>query len=201
MGQRVTSEGFFGYDPAVGDLQVAHFGPEYSSDSWMQGGLTIEGKVSNFDIVYAGAFMKRNLQSIADYSDYSYFYDKIDGYGASWTGSPTAGTSGGSPIMPQELVVSNSSFEKFSHELRVSTPQDLPVKATVGLFIQRQQHRISEDYVMPGFGFSSPYGNPDSPTPNADGLDLFLLDPGTTTTRSGSPMRLASTGTRPSSVR
>ena len=172
MGQRVNSEGFFGYDPAVGDLQVAHFGPEYSSDSWVQGALTIEGKVSNFDIVYAGAFMKRNLQSIADYSDYSYFYDKIDGYGASWTGSPTAGTSGGSPIMPQELVVSNSSFEKWSHEVRVSTPQDLPVKATVGLFIQRQQHRISEDYVMPGFGFSSPYGG------NADGFDPFYSIPG-----------------------
>jgi iron complex outermembrane recepter protein len=172
MGQRVTSEGFFGYDPAVGDLQLAHFGPEYSSDSWMQGALTIEGKVSDFDIVYAGAFMKRNLQSVADYSDYSYFYDKIDGYGASWTGSPTAGTSGGSPIMPQELVVSNSSFQKFSHELRVSTPQDQPVKATVGLFIQRQQHRISEDYVMPGFGFSSPYGG------NADGFDPFYSIPG-----------------------
>src|SRR5450631_3427432 len=172
MGQRVTSEGFFGYDPAVGDLQVAHFGPEYSSDSWMQGALTIEGKVSNFDIVYAGAFMKRTLQSIADYSDYSYFYDKIDGYGASWTGSPTAGTSGGSPIMPQELVVWNSSSEKFSQELRVSTPQDLPVKATVGVFIQRQQHRISEDYVMPGFAFSSPYGG------NADGFDPFYSIPG-----------------------
>jgi iron complex outermembrane recepter protein len=172
MGQRVTSEGFFGYDPAVGDLQLAHFGPEYSSDSWMQSALTVEGKVSDFDIVYAGAYMKRTLQSIADYSDYSYFYDKIDGYGASWTGSPTAGTSGGSPIMPQELVISNSSFEKFSHELRVSTPQDLPVKGTLGLFVQRQQHRISEDYTMPGFDFSSPFGG------NVNGFDPFYSIPG-----------------------
>ena len=30
MGQTMITEGFFGYDPAVGDLQVAHFGPEYS---------------------------------------------------------------------------------------------------------------------------------------------------------------------------
>lgn len=172
MGQRVTSEGFFGYDPAIGDLQVAHFGPEYSSDSWMQSALTVEGKVSDFDIVYAGAFMKRTLQSIADYSDYSYFYDKIDGYGASWTGSPTAGTSGGSPIMPQELVVSNSSFEKFSHELRISTPQDLQVRGTAGVFVQRQQHRISEDYTMPGFAFMSPYGG------NANGFDPFYSIPG-----------------------
>ena len=172
MGQRVTSEGFFGYDPVVGDLQLAHFGPEYSSDSWMQSALTVEGKVSNFDIVYAGAFMKRTLQSIADYSDYSYFYDKIDGYGASWTGSPTAGTSGGSPIMPQELVVANSAFEKFSHELRVSTPQDLPVRGTAGVFVQRQQHRISEDYTMPGFDFSSPFGG------NPNGFDPALSIPG-----------------------
>ena len=195
MGQRVTSEGFFGYDPAVGDLQLAHFGPEYSSDSWMQSALTVEGKVSDFDIVYAGAFMKRTLQSIADYSDYSYFYDKIDGYGASWTGSKTAGTSGGSPIMPQELVVANSSFEKFSHELRVSTPQDLPVRGTAGVFVQRQQHRISEDYTMPGFAFTSPYGG------NREWLRSCAVRSPATPTRFGSPTKRASTGTRPCSVK
>jgi iron complex outermembrane recepter protein len=172
MGQRVNTEGFFGYDPAVHDLDVVHFGPEYTSDSWTQSALTVEGKVSDFDIVYAGAFMKRNVHSIADYSDYSYFYDKIDGYGASWTGSKTQGSSGGSPIMPQELVVSNSAFEKFSHELRVSTPQDLPVRGTAGVFVQRQLHRISEDYVMPGYDFASPFGG------NANGFDPFYSIPG-----------------------
>ena len=30
----LTTEGFFGYDPAVGDLELAHFGPENSQDSW-----------------------------------------------------------------------------------------------------------------------------------------------------------------------
>ncbi len=166
MGQRVTSEGFFAEDPAVGDLKVAHFGPEYSDDSWMQSALTVEGKVSNFDIVYAGAYMKRTAHSIADYADYSYFYDKVDGSGAYWTNSA------GQIIMPQQLVVSKSVFEKFSHELRVSTPQDLPVRATAGVFVQRQMHRIYEDYVMPGFDFTSPYGG------NANGLDPALSVPG-----------------------
>jgi outer membrane receptor protein involved in Fe transport len=166
MGQRVTSEGFFGYDPAVGDLEVVHFGPESSDDSWDQSALTVEGKVSDFDIVYAGAFMKRNVHSIADYSDYSYFYDKVDGSGASWKGS------NGQPIMPQELVVENSAFEKFSHEVRVSTPQDLPVRGTAGVFVQRQLHRISEDYVMPGYDFANPLGG------NANGFDPFYSIPG-----------------------
>ncbi len=164
MGQRVTTEGFFGYDPAVGDLKVAHFGPEYSDDSFMQSALTVEGKVSNFDIVYAGAYMKRTTHSIADYSDYSYFYDKVDGYGVSWTGN------NGQIIMPQELVVSHGAFEKFSHEIRISTPQDLPVKATAGAFVQRQLHRIYEDYVMPGYAFTSPYGG--NPNGFATGLSI-----------------------------
>ena len=166
MGQRSTTEGFFGYDPVVGDLKVAHFGPEYSDDSFMQSAMTVEGKVSNFDIVYAGAYMKRTSHSIADYSDYSYFYDKLNGSGASWVGN------NGLPIMPQQLVVSHNAFEKFSHEFRVSTPQDLPVKATVGAFVQRQLHRIYEDYVMPGYGFTNPLGG------NPNGLATALSIPG-----------------------
>lgn len=162
MGQRITTEGFFAEDPIVGDLKVAHFGPEYSDDSWMQSALTVEGKVSDFDIVYAGAYMKRTSHSIADYADYSYFYDKVNGSGTYWRNSQNQ------IIMPQQLVVSHNVFEKFSHELRVSTPQDLPVKATAGVFVQRQMHRIYEDYVLPGYAFSSPYGG------NANGLDPAL---------------------------
>ena len=165
MGQRVTTEGFFAEDPAVGRLKVAHFGPEYSDDSWMQSALTVEGKVSNFDIVYAGAYMKRTSHSIADYADYAYFYD-LAGSGAFWTNSA------GKIIMPQQLVVSHGVFEKFSHELRVSTPQDLPVRATAGAFVQRQMHRIYEDYVLPGFDFASPFGG------NPNGLDPALSVPG-----------------------
>jgi len=33
MGQSVDAEGFFAFDPAIGDLQVTHFGPENSQDS------------------------------------------------------------------------------------------------------------------------------------------------------------------------
>ncbi len=57
---RLSAKGFFGYDPAVGDLQLAHFGPESSNDTFIQSALTVEGKFSNFDLTYAGAFMKRH---------------------------------------------------------------------------------------------------------------------------------------------
>jgi outer membrane receptor protein involved in Fe transport len=167
MGQSMDSEGFFGYDPAVGDLQLAHFGPESNTDNWTQAALTVEGKMSNFDLVYAGAYMKRTRHAIADYSDYSVFYDRVFGSGAVWDGN------NGKPVMPQELVIGTDHFEKWSHELRLSTPQDLPVKATVGLFIERQLHDILQLYTMPGFDFTNPNGD------NPNGF-AYLGGPGNT---------------------
>jgi outer membrane receptor protein involved in Fe transport len=168
MAQKVTTDGFFGYDPAVGDLQVVHYGPEKSDDEWYQAALTIEGKFANgFDLVYAGAFMKRNIHSIADYSDYSEFYDRYYGSGAFWTGA------NGNPIMPQEFVYTTGGFQKWSNEIRLTTPADKPVKATLGLFIQRQLHNIFEQYTMPGYGFTDPYGN----SLNPNGFDQALSIP------------------------
>lgn len=171
MGQSVDTNGFFGYDPGIGDLQVSHFGPEYSSDSFMQSALTVEGHVSNFDITYAGAFLKRTTHSVADYSDYSEFYDRVYGSGSYWTGAD------GKPIMPQEFVVSKGYFQKWSNEIRVSTPKDLPFKATIGAFVQRQLHDIWEQYVMPGYGFTNVSGDPNSATPNPAGYDPNLSIP------------------------
>jgi outer membrane receptor protein involved in Fe transport len=171
MGQSVSTEGFFGYDPAVGDLKVTHFGPESSDDTWLQAALTAEGKFSDFDLVYAGAFMKRTIHSIADYSDYSEFYDRLYGSGSNWQGD------NGLPIMPQELVNEKGYFQKWSHELRLTTPQSLPVRGTVGVFIQRQLHNIFQQYVMPGYGFTNPHGDPNSSTPNPNGLASALSIP------------------------
>ena len=152
QGESDTSRGFFGYDPTVGDLKVTHFGPESSHDTWTQSALTIEGKISNFDLVYAGAYLKRNQHSIADYSDYGEFYDKVYGSGAYYLGNS------GSPIMPQQFVIGAGPFEMWSQELRVTTPVDLPVRATAGVFLQRQMHDIWQLYTMPGYGWTNVYG-------------------------------------------
>lgn len=167
MGQRTAANGFSGYDPAVGSLELVHFGPENTQDSFTQTALTVEGKVNDFDITYAGAWFVRNQHSIADYADYSYFYDKYYGSGPNWTNSA------GNVIEPQEFVIEDNNYTKWSNELRVNTPQQLPVHATVGVFAQRQVHNIWEDYVMPGLG-----GNPYSY--NTQGLSQAYSIPGLT---------------------
>ena len=163
QGESVSTQGYFGYDPAVGYLKLVHFGPESSHDTWTQTALTIRGDVHDFDIVYAGSYMKRNQHSIADYSDYSEFYDKMNGSGAYYVGNA------GTPIMPQQFVIGAGDFEMWSQELRVTTPLDEPVHATVGAYLGRQMHNIWQLYTMPGFGWTSVYGG-GTAAGNPDGL-------------------------------
>ncbi len=175
MGQQTAANGFFAYDPGVGHLDVTHFGPENDQDSFTQTALTVEGKVHDFDIVYTGAWFVRNQHSIADYADYSYWYDKYYGSGAYWNNN--AGTS----AEPQEFVIEKHHYTKWSNELRMSTPQQYAVKGTVGIFAQRQVHEIWEDYVLPGLG-GNPYTfNPQGlarqyTIPTLDNNTIWLTD-------------------------
>ncbi len=172
IAQNMSTKGFFAYDPNVGDLEVAHFGPENTTDNWYMTALTIEGKVHDFDIVNAAGFFKRNWHSLAEYSDYSEFYDRAYGSGAVWTGN------NGQPIMPQEYVIGKNNFEKWSDEFRISTPADKPVKATVGFFIQRQVHDIYQQYTIPGYNNTTVNGGAfGQPSPNPAGFAQYYSIP------------------------
>jgi iron complex outermembrane recepter protein len=162
MAQHVKTEGFFGYDPQVGDLQVDRFGPDHTDDSWYQLALTVEGKMSDFDVTYAGAYFKRTNHTLAEYSDYSLFYDRVYGSGVFWTGNGTTPSNTG-PIMGQEFVIGGGYFEKWSQELRVTTPSQYPIRGTVGGFLQRQLHNIVQQYTMPGYGYTHITSDPGVP--------------------------------------
>ncbi len=41
-------------------MKLTHFFPESSEDTWFQAALTVQGKIGNFDMVYAGAYLDRN---------------------------------------------------------------------------------------------------------------------------------------------
>lgn len=204
MGQDLAANGFFAYDPAIGPLEINHYGPENLQDTFSQSALTIEGKVSDFDIVYSGGWFTRNTHSIADYADYSYFYDKYYGSGCNWLteagynylkahpgttacsgGGPafggTANLPAGSYVEPQEFVITRGHYTKWSQELRLTTPQDYVVHGTFGLFAERQVHEIWEQYTMPGLG-GDPYTTdpqgfaPSLSIPGVAGNTIWLTD-------------------------
>lgn len=142
MAQHTQSSGIFAYDPKFGDLKIAHFFPEFAHDNWYLASLTVEGKVSNLDVVYAGSFMGRNINAASDYTDYSFLYDTLYGYGTYIYDNH------GNLIDPSQYILEKDYFTKLSNELRVSTPADERLRFVGGVFFERQGHYILQNYTI-----------------------------------------------------
>ncbi len=142
MGQDQWVNGNFSYNPALGDLKIQQYFPETTHDSWVQSALTVEGKISDFDLVYSGAYLTRSVHESSDYTDYSLFYDRAHGSGAYYKDNA------GNLINPAQHIVGTDHYTKTSNELRVSSPTQYPFRFVGGLFLQRQVHDIIQDYVV-----------------------------------------------------
>ena len=148
MGQREKVGGLFAEDTSLGALKVAHYYPENSDDKWWQAAMTVEGKIANLDVVYAGSYLDRDVETHQDYTDYSFFYDSLTTYGAYWTDDA------GNPVDPSQYIKGHDAYMKVSHEIRVSTPQENRFRVVGGLFYQRQTHGITQNYRIDAIGES-----------------------------------------------
>ncbi|KPF75269.1 hypothetical protein IP88_07275 [alpha proteobacterium AAP81b] len=149
MGQRQKSNGFFGTDPNVGDLSVRHYRPERAIDDWVQASLTIEGKISDFDITYAGSYLERKVDTQSDYSDYSFFYDAFYTSYVDFIRN-----NAGQFIDPSQAIDGFDRFTKQSQELRIASPTDWRLRFIVGGFYQRQTRDIEQQYLVGGLADS-----------------------------------------------
>ncbi len=156
--QETKAKGSFGSDTRLGDLQVQHFYPEFKNDRFIQGALTIEGKIGNWDLTYAGAYLDRKARGSNDYTDYAEAYDRLySAYVSESGGFSCSGIAGcfyfndasGALVDPRQQVLSNPNYTKLSQELRVASPQSERFRVVAGLFYQRQQNDIEEIYAVP----------------------------------------------------
>lgn len=144
--QRLETEGGFLFDPRIGDLQVADFTPSSNKDRFYQAALTIEGKIGDWDITYAGGYFGRKVDNLQDYSYYTVAYDQL--LGSYYTNFTTA-TGFLDPTQTQFL---RDRYTKLSNELRLNSPADKRFRVTFGAFQQRQRDNVSADYIIPGLG-------------------------------------------------
>jgi outer membrane receptor protein involved in Fe transport len=154
LAQSQRADGNFSYDPSKGYLNVGDFGNEVNTDNWWQSALAIEGKVSDFDILYSGGYFQRKVHNVVDYSGYTVAYDAYSQYaGATFSatrfqncaqGTPANNCNGqGGPLTdPTQFVDNHDSYQKLSQELRVTSPADFRLRGTAGLFYQRQSDNI-----------------------------------------------------------
>ena len=145
MAQDQKTHGVFAYDPAVGDLEVTHWFPENSHDSWVLASMTVEGKISNLDVTYNGAYLDRTVDGNLDYSDYGFFYDTVLGYGSYFIDNALNG------INPAQFIKARDGYTKESHELRFASPAEDRLRFIGGLFYQRQEHDIYQRYQIKDF--------------------------------------------------
>jgi iron complex outermembrane receptor protein len=154
MGQRQSTNGVFAQQSDIGELAVEHFFPEWNKDVWVQGALTIEGSVNNFDVVFAASRLTRDVDSNQDYSDYGYFYDSLAYYGCYYVDNATPGdcdgyTGGvlpGNPINPGQQVEGSDHYNRETYEFRVASPADSRLRAIAGIFYQLSEHDIHQRY-------------------------------------------------------
>lgn len=150
--QEQRSHGTYAYDPQVGDLQVQRFYPEYRRDRYVQGALMIEGKIGNWDVTYAGAYLDRRASQSSDYTDYAEAYDSLYESVGGLANYFYYLDNAGNTIDPRQNVLATDHFRKLSQELRVASPQDQPVRLVAGAFYQRQSNLIHQDYYIPNLG-------------------------------------------------
>ncbi len=148
--QDQKNHGSFATDPRVGDLQVQHFFPEYRHDRFVQAALTIEGKLGNWDLTYAGAYMDRKTNSSSDYTDYAEAYDSLYSSVGGIAGYFYFTSAAGRQIDPRQRIIGSDHFRKLSQEFRIASPQDERFRVVSGLFYQRQSNDIHQDYQVTG---------------------------------------------------
>jgi iron complex outermembrane recepter protein len=148
MHQNLKADGVFYMDADHDDLDVVRFRDEPSRDKFTQVALTIEGKIANFDLTYAGAYMTRPTFGISDYTDYA------DAYDAAY--ASVGGLldyeyfhfmdNAGNIIDPRQYITGGNHFKKLSQEVRIASPADRPFRVLVGAFYQRQSNDILQEY-------------------------------------------------------
>jgi outer membrane receptor protein involved in Fe transport len=147
--QHQQTNGTFGFDPLVGDLKVQDFEPDATLDHWYQTALTVEGKISNYDLVYSGGYFERNTSVASDYSEYSVAYD--------YYGYSRFRDNNGNLIDPTQAQLQTDRFTKMTHEIRLSSPATDRFRFTVGAFYQRQTDEIRDEYLINNLGSVAPY--------------------------------------------
>ena len=137
------------------DLSVQLYNPSYDKDKFENTALTIDGRVGALKLLYAGAYLVRNVEQVQDYTNYARgLY--VDYYQCA---GPTVEQSG-QCFTPSSTWHDRERNTHQSQELRVSTPGDWRIRGIGGLFYENYQIQEQVDWF---YLTALPYFNPIGP--------------------------------------
>ncbi|MBS0367355.1 MAG: TonB-dependent receptor [Proteobacteria bacterium] len=109
-------------------LEVTLFNDAYNKDRFTNTALTVTGQLGPVHLTYTGGYLVRHIDQVSDYTNYArgVYADYYQCYGA-FAGKPTC-------FSPSSVWHDTESNTHQSHELRLNTPDDKPVRGIVGAF-------------------------------------------------------------------
>jgi outer membrane receptor protein involved in Fe transport len=135
--QRIDADGVFAEEAvnSLGqrqpDLTVQLYNPSYDRDWFENSALTLEGSIGPLKLLYAGAYLVRNVEQVEDYTNYVRGGGYVDYYQCIPGPKPAARC-----FSPSATWHDQERNTHQSHELRLSTPDDWRVRAVGGLFLE-----------------------------------------------------------------
>ena len=163
------------------DLSVQLYNPSYDKDKFENTALTIDGRVGALTLLYAGAYLVRNVEQVQDYTNYARgpyvnYYQCVN--------------PGPAPATAQCFTPSSTWHDREhnthqSHELRVSTSAHGRIRAIGGLFYENYQIRDQVDWF---YLTALPYFHPIGPP-----TGYYMLN-GSTVQPNGSPVAFYTPG-------
>jgi outer membrane receptor protein involved in Fe transport len=127
-------------DP-LDDLQVNVFNANSTDDKFNNTAWTLNGRVGELDLVYAGAYLKRDSDQIQDYTNYA--------RGVWATYYQCTGFSGASVdkcYTPSATWSDETENENQSHELRFTTPGEWRLRGVAGVFWEKREVKDDTDW-------------------------------------------------------
>lgn len=156
--QYQTAKGYFGFDPRVGDLEVHDYDQTKNDDRWYQAQLSVHGHIGDWDLVSATGYHQRRTKLLNDYTYYTVTYDGFGpGYENYLQFFDRAGCTGtGATLRCTRLINPIQYFhgltyrDKFTQEVRITTPDSWPFDVTAGAFYHWQKQENNTYYATRG---------------------------------------------------
>src|ERR1700678_1298106 len=112
-------------------LSATLFTPSYDKDKFENTSLTVDGKIGDIKVVYAGGYLVRNIEQQQDYTNYS---RGVFGYYYQCAGYSSKSAAAGKCYSPAATWQETEKNTHQSHEFRVSTPDDWRIRGIGGLY-------------------------------------------------------------------
>ncbi len=157
MTQELEADGVFDYSPDVGDLQVQRFSGDKLRDEFDQVNWTVEGRIGQLDVVYAGSFLQRNLDQRIDYVGYTLGGGFQPYYNCTYS-------AGDFSTLEFDIIECAAPTQKYhgiqdsedsQHELRLSGDISDSMHFVAGVYIDDSEGGVSQEWE-----YHSPFGVP-----------------------------------------